>query len=73
MNTEMGVVIPFPSKAKPRPVLQVPTSDRVVRYWAEWSACNITAIMKPLPHNISARDNARARYVAALIEEQEGA
>ncbi len=67
-------ILTFPRPfAKPRPVLTVPTSDRVVRAWAEFSAANVAATMNPRPHNIAARDNAKARWLAAIIENGEPA
>ena len=66
-------IIPFPSRSKPRPVLTVPTSDRVVRLWAEMHARISAQHDNPCPHNEAQLAKARARYVAALVDEQEPA
>lgn len=56
--------------SKPRPVLHVPTSDRIVKLWAVWAAKNIAAKMRPLPQNLRARDDARDKYIIAVWREQ---
>ncbi len=54
-------VIQFP--IRPR-ALTVPTTDRIVRVWAEMAARKIAFSMNPNPHNKDAYDAAMKRYSA---------
>ena len=66
-------ILTFPSRSKPRPVLTVPTTNRIVMLWAELNCRIAAAWMNPCDHNVKAMADARARYVAALVDEQEPA
>lgn len=66
-------ILTFPSKAKPRVVLHVPTSDLVVRLWAELNDRIQDNWHNPCEHNERMMAAARARYIAALIAENESA
>lgn len=59
-------ILTFPSKARPK--LVVPTSDRVVRLWAEMEARRIAFSMNPLPHNKAMFDSAQRRYDEACTK-----
>lgn len=65
-------VVPFPSKAKPRPVLQVPTSDLIVKLWGQLHERIRAHHNNPCPHNERMMASARARYIAACIAENCG-
>lgn len=64
-------ILNFPRpKAKPRPVLVVPTSDLVVQLWAQMQARIVAFHLNPCPHNEHMMGAARARYVTALDDEK---
>lgn len=62
-------ILTFPSKAKPRVVLHVPTSSRVVELWAELNERLAAAWKNPTPHNQRMVESSRARYIKACQDE----
>lgn len=63
-------ILTFPSKAKPRAVLHVPTSNKVVGLWAEKEARRLAFAMNPCEHNRTMFNDANTRYAKACDDEK---
>lgn len=63
-------ILPFPTtRARPKPALVVPCSDRVVMLWAELNERIAANHANPCRHNRNAVAEANARYIAACLDE----
>lgn len=62
-------ILTFPSKAKPRPVLRVPTINRVIKLWAELNAAIAWRDKCPTPEADATVARVRARYIRVCQDE----